>query len=77
MAQEWISVEERLPTKGCGYLVYRETPYSDFIEIAYFKLKKKRAGWYKYDSDWGFYTIGDVTHWMPLPEAPKTKGEKL
>ena len=31
----------------------------------------KRAGWYAYDSEWGYYEVDDVTHWMPLPQPQK------
>lgn len=30
----------------------------------------KRAGWYNYDSEYGFYETDSVTHWMELPELP-------
>lgn len=34
------------------------------------------AGWYELIDNWDEYssiavTVGDVTHWMPLPEPPK------
>ena len=70
---EWISVDERLPAKHKEYLVYRTTPFGELVGMAYFKLKKKRAVWYQYDRDFGFYEIEGVTHWMPLPEAPKER----
>ena len=60
--QEWISVDERLPEIEGTYLAYtsRRT-----IEIAHF---------------YPYYVNGKpqfdywITHWMPLPEAPKMKG---
>ena len=55
----WISVEEKLPEESDCYLVYI---ISDFgIGCVTFTHYTKRYGW----------GIPDVTHWMPLPEAPK------
>ena len=63
IASNWIPVTERLPEDGQWVLTY----YAD---------KKHRVT--KYDSYDGFplvFTTGlewvRVTHWMPLPEAPK------
>lgn len=55
----WISVDERFPEDGSPVVVYLK---SGGITIA------------RYDMAWGrFRTSGSitVTHWMPLPEAPK------
>lgn len=67
----WISVEERLPPK-----------YSDVLIFS----KRDRVISALYDDCNGFFNIfiedydgspryerhyEDVTHWMPLPEAPK------
>ena len=62
---EWISVEERLPKEGVRVLVY---------------LKEKVGRYTQTDTDrvvntwvrWG----DDVTHWMPLPEPPRTPNER-
>ena len=60
---EWISVEERLPERE-GY--YLTSTIKGVIMIGAF---------------FGYYASGDrpqfkydVTHWMPLPEAPKKGG---
>jgi hypothetical protein len=77
--QEWISVEERLPT--CRELVL----------VSSMDLSTKKHGWFylarytnlqndgvRFDDkrwlteDGGIF--GRVTHWMPLPEVPKMKG---
>lgn len=61
----WIPVEERLPKCNivdCGLatypvLVYREDGFKDIS---------------CYDSEVGEWDcVGVVTHWMPLPEAPR------
>ena len=59
--QEWISVEERLPKRWEMVLVFcDDTISTDFIS--------SMGRWFEHiDHD-------SVTHWMPLPEAPKMKG---
>ena len=61
---EWISVEERLPEENGYYLVYTKYGY---IEVEWYKT------WDDDDLDGGYWWEfeGLVTHWMPLPEAPK------
>ena len=58
----WISVEERLPELGDSVLLYT---YSD----------RQCVGWRDQDGWWHthayVYDPEAVTHWMPLPEAPK------
>lgn len=61
--QEWISVDERLPEDGIWVLGY--------------SAKSGRGGLCNclksYVREFGNYD--DTTHWLPLPEFPKTKGE--
>ena len=62
--QEWISVDERLPERIGKYLVFtvdRRIYICDFID-------------HYCDGDAQFDDY-KVTHWMPLPKAPKVKGE--
>jgi hypothetical protein len=54
---EWISVEERLPTKSGKYWVYRKGCEKHHFE------KWNGSGW--------AYNKIDITHWMPLPKAPE------
>ena len=60
--QEWISVDDRLPKEGLRVLVWLKGDNYTSIDTDRLSLKK----WVR----WGRY----VTHWMPLPEAPKMKG---
>lgn len=66
---EWLSVEERLPEKGENVLVYAIAKYIGDTKIGIDKLEEgeRRPVW--------FYTHGwfEVTHWMPLPEAPDSR----
>ena len=59
-ANEWISVEERLPPEAEEVLVTWRGE-SGFA-IAVFREK-----WREATSD---YEIVEPTHWMPLPEGP-------
>ena len=65
MKSQWISVEDELP-KNKELVFITDGEYTD-------------TGFYEYTFDewqpcekW----LGDITHWMPLPEAPKEGGEK-
>ena len=56
--QEWISVDDRLPDKPMKCLVYTKRGDCGGYEITYYNK--------------GFYLqYSNVTHWMPLPTAPK------
>ena len=63
--QEWISVKDRLPKKN-----------RKAVLIA-LRWEETDIGWYdKDDKCWqsefvNEYEDGEVTHWMPLPPAPK------
>ena len=63
--QDWIPVDERLPEKG--------------EEVLVFDTRENWTGfaWLNPDETWtalGFdfpLGLGEVTHWMPLPQPPK------
>ena len=64
LAPRWISVEEELP-KNKELVFITDGEYTD-------------TGFYEYTFDewqpcekW----LGDITHWMPLPQSPKEGGE--
>lgn len=61
--QEWISVEERLPEDD-GFVLLC-TSKGAIIKGHY---EHKHGRWS------GLNNRLNVTHWMPLPEAPKMKG---
>ena len=64
--QEWISVDERPPEREGKYLVYTYKGGIKFGEYRpYFVGEGKLC-----EPQFDYY----VTHWMPLPEAPKMKG---
>ena len=63
---EWISVEERLPES------------SDIECLLFLDNEQIVIGWYHVSAgvfvEGGIAMLNKVTHWMPLPEAPKMKG---
>lgn len=65
--QEWISVDERLPEHLQKILIYDEFQK---MTVATYIVYSKGGG------DWStpVRINGKITHWMPLPEAPKMKG---
>lgn len=71
---EWISVDERLPTDEQEVLVYYGFDYGDG-DLG--RMYMSVLTFFAYDPIPHFQhqAIGlKVTHWMPLPEAPKMKG---
>lgn len=65
----------------CGHYVPRWTIESDCEEDSYDEYSDEEdayflcEGWYENIENWGDFSSvhvceGDVTHWMPLPEAP-------
>jgi hypothetical protein len=58
----WISVEDELPKKYDSYLTCTS---GNVIEITHYNI-----------DGWHTESRGEVTHWMPLPQAPKIGGKK-
>jgi hypothetical protein len=57
---EWISVKDRLPETEQYVLAYHNSCYP-----------RERVDFFSETSKRWMMSAGDVTHWMPLPEAPK------
>ena len=67
---EWISVEERQPPKPTGHHEHEE--YLCLLQDSKGKSFCLVMSWYGGDYWWfGSMEYKNVTHWMPLPEAPK------
>ena len=63
MMPEWISVKDRLPEELKPVITYSK---NNGYQIAMYT-----------SISWYFSKLcEDPTHWMPLPEAPKTDGGK-
>ncbi len=61
---EWISVEERKPSESGKYLVC--TLKGNVYQTKFYTYPENKGG------HWGQKDKGrSITHWMPLPEAPK------
>ena len=60
---EWISVEERLPDEQGHFLIVDKEGQ---MNTAFYT---PRFGWFSH------FRIKNITHWMPLPEAPKGGAE--
>ncbi len=73
---QWISVKDRLPGDCESVLVYcaEMTITSAFL---IFEVKGSPICWQvnDWDESDGSIRFDDVTHWMPLPEAPKDENE--
>lgn len=71
-SEAWISVEDRLPDEPGLYLIVCEGK----VKAAYRQANLIFGVYWNNDMHGGFSIIPEskVTHWMPLPEAPKMKG---
>lgn len=70
--QEWISVEERLPDVLQEVFVYRGNHIGNLMNVYTY------VGGDMWQDEYGFgcrQVDEGITHWMPLPEPPKMKGE--
>ena len=72
-AQQWISVKNRLPEEDVAVLAYGKV-LNDSPDIL--GVRRRYNGdqeWkHTWESEDGFiYREDDITHWMPLPAAPK------
>lgn len=59
--QEWISVDEALPERNGRYLTHCNIEGQSLVCILHYCKV-------------GEFNEGTITHWMPLPDAPKMKG---
>ena len=64
----WISVEERLPETSGDVIIYFDRCGGE-IGIGY--RSKDKDAWIMNN---GFMCCYKVTHWMPLPDAPESRG---
>lgn len=64
--QKWIPVTERLPDRNGVFLVCAKHDFYKTEKVAKATFKKHSRGFYGQGGHWS-----NVTHWMPLPEAPK------
>lgn len=64
----WIKVTESSPSEDNKYLVFAPSAYKDkpFIHVA--RFDPTGFGWSLLPKVW----IDAITHWMPLPEPPKS-----
>lgn len=65
---QWFSVAERLPENSQDVLIY--TVKQKLIKKGFFILKDQWSRPNIFIAEMGYFSINDVTHWMPLPDAP-------
>lgn len=78
----WIPCSERLPLSEGKYLVTCSNIITSYIDVARWANNlhevdeydfpfNNDAGFYGYDSEYGYWELTNVIAWMPLPEAYK------
>lgn len=65
--QKWTSVEEALPDEDGEYLTWHDGDCGGYYMLITYNTKYKL---FNVSDDVGT-AITSVTHWMPIPEAPK------
>lgn len=81
----WIPVSERLPEENGRYVVYINAkvhliqiiPFAKNLHEISLDFTSKKAGWYDYDSEYGFFERTGIEAWMPLPEPYKAECEEV
>lgn len=66
----WISVNDILPELGQRCIVFGQYFDHQIYRVARRVPHESMEGWWK--TDLGMLSPTEVTHWMPLPEPPKT-----
>ena len=79
-ADQWIPVAEKLPSKEGRYLCFWGTGVMEVLRFSNdlyevdkydFYEHKGKAGFYAYDSEWGYSEVDYITAWAELPEPYK------
>lgn len=76
--QRWIPVTERLPSKNGSYIVHCDDSCEPSDERIWGDSVVVEASWFfgawSWNENGNEYDLdGIVTHWMPLPDAPRGK----
>ena len=84
-ADKWISITNAYPDGKGKFLCLVKSTFGTRYEIRSFAPKLSEVdsdfvgedcpGFYYFDREHGLIEDIYVTHWMPLPEKPKTKGD--
>lgn len=75
LAQEWISVADRLPTVDEEVLMYAEL---GSMVVGAYKHIGNMHFWVYSDGDDFYGFVGDeITHWMPLPNRPEVNHDSV
>lgn len=68
--RSWISVEERLPERYTDVAIIERDGVHWWYKVAYLGACDVWA------LNGGHRVLGDVTHWMPLPELPEEEANE-
>lgn len=85
--EDWIPCSERLPDDDGEYLITEKysnafPPIISLVQFSNdlykvdwhdFRDKKGKAGFYQYDSEWGYVEVSGVIAWQKTPKPYKEK----
>ena len=72
---EWVSVNDKLPSEEYDWVLVSvvdcKNPKLRFVPMVAERRKGKWSGQEDVEADLEAWNHVKVTHWMPLPDAPK------
>lgn len=80
---EWISVDDDLPnvnktlsrSESVGVIACIEGRDTKYVSYRIFeRVSRRKKTVYRWKYPWDTLSDEKITHWMPLPEAPRVKG---
>lgn len=70
---EWISVKDKLPENGQRVIAFCSSTKKTFVALFESNSDYKSVYWWHEGARNALYcVVSKVTHWMPLPEPPKS-----
>lgn len=86
--EDWIPCSERLPKSDGKYLVTEQFSNvfppevnvlcfaTDLSKVKRYVFEKGESGFYRYDDEWGYVKVNNVTAWREKAEPYRVEGEE-
>ena len=86
--EDWIPCSERLPKSNGAYFVTEQFSNvfppdvdvlcfaTDLSKVKRYVFEKGESGFYRYDDEWGYVKVNNVTAWREKIEPYRVEGEE-